>query len=86
MFEEIRRPLALEKWVENLFRPTVIAGMMASIVISVVALIHRVYSTWGGAYLVCMATLIVWEAFQLERVLKYSEPGRFNRFRFLFIE
>ena len=86
MFEEIRRPLALEKWVENLFRPTVIAGMMASIVISVVALIHRVDSTWGGAYLVCMATLIVWEAIQSERVLKYSEPGRFNRFRFRFTE
>ena len=86
MLEGIRRPLSLEKWVENLFRPTVIASMMASVVISAVALVHRVDSTWGGAYLVCFAFLIVWEAIQSERVLKHSEPGRFSRLRFRFTE
>ena len=86
MLEGMRRPLSLEKWVENLFRPTVIAGMMASVVISVVALVHRLDPTWGGAYLVCFAFLIVWEAIQSERVLKHSEPGRFNRLRFRLTE
>lgn len=86
MLEGVRRPLSLEKWVENLFRPTVIASMMASVVISVVALVHRVDPTWGGAYLVCFTFLIVWEAIQSERVLKHSEPGRFNRLRFRFTE
>ncbi len=86
MLEGIRRPLALEKWVENLFRPTVIAGLMASVVISVVALVHRLAPTWGGAYLVCFAFFIVWEAIQSERMLKHSEPGHFNRARFRFTE
>jgi hypothetical protein len=86
MLEGIRRPLSLEKWVENLFRPTVIAGMMASVVISVVALVHRVDPAWGGAYLVCFAFLVVWEAIQSERVLKHSDPGRYGRARFRFTE
>jgi len=86
MLEGMRRPLSLEKWVENLFRPTVIAGMMALVVISVVALVHRVDPTWGGAYLVCFAFLIAWEAIQSERVLKHSEPGRYSRVRFRFTE
>ena len=86
MLEGIGRPLSLEKWVENLFRPTVIAGMMTSVVISLVGLIHRLDSTWGGAYLVCFAFLAVWEAIQSERVLKHSEPGRFNQVRFRLTE
>jgi len=86
MLEGIRRPLSLERWVENLFRPTVIAGMMTCVVISVVALVHRIDPTWGGAYLVCFAFLVVWEAIQSERVLRHSEPGRFNRARFRFTE
>jgi Na+-transporting methylmalonyl-CoA/oxaloacetate decarboxylase gamma subunit len=86
MLEQIRRPLALERWIENLFRPTVIAGMMASIVISVVALIHRMDPMWGGAYLVVFAFGVSWEAIQSERVLKHSAPGQFNRARFRFTE
>jgi hypothetical protein len=82
MLEDARRPLSLEKWVENLFRPTAIAGMMASVVISVVALAHRVDPGWGGAYLVCFTFLVVWEAIQSERVLKHSQPGRYSRLRF----
>ncbi|MEA3345545.1 MAG: DUF4129 domain-containing protein [Chloroflexota bacterium] len=82
----MRPPLSLERWIENLFRPTVIAGMMTSVVISVVALVHRVDPSWGGAYLVLFTFLVVWEAIQSERVLKHSEPGRFNRARFRFTE
>jgi len=86
MLEGIRRPLMLEKWVENLFRPTVIAGMMTCIVISVVALVHRATPSWGGAYLVCFAFVVTWEAIQSERVLKHSAPGHYNRARFRFTE
>jgi Na+-transporting methylmalonyl-CoA/oxaloacetate decarboxylase gamma subunit len=86
MLEQIRRPLALEKWIENLFRPTVVASMMASIVISAVALVHRVDPRWGGAYLVVFVFLVSWEAIQSERVLKHSAPGQFNRARFRFTE
>jgi hypothetical protein len=86
MLQAMGRPLSLEKWVENLFRPTVIAGMMASVVISVVALVHRLDPAWGGAYLVCFAFVIVWEAIQSERVLKHGSPGRYSRARFRFTE
>ena len=80
------RPLSLEKWVENLFRPTVIAGMMASVVISAVALVRRADPGWGGTYLVCFAFLVVWEVIQSERVLKHSDPARYNRGKFRFTE
>ncbi|MGQ9625947.1 MAG: DUF4129 domain-containing protein [Anaerolineae bacterium] len=59
-----------EHWVERFFRPFVVAGMMACVVISMVELFRIIAPAWDGRYYVALAFLASLEGIYSERLIK----------------
>jgi hypothetical protein len=72
-----------EKWVDNVFRPLAVAGMMGSIALSFVNLIRLFFPSWNGAYIVVGCVLAALEANYSYRLIhaKDLRGGDVLRFR-----
>ena len=57
-------------WVENLFRPLALGGMVACVAVSVVGLVRLFAPTWNGTYLVVGCVLAALEASYSYRLIR----------------
>jgi hypothetical protein len=57
-------------WVENLFRPLVVGAMLGCIALSLVELVHLVFPSWNGIYLVVGCVLAALEANYSYRLIR----------------
>lgn len=73
-------------WVEHLFRPSAIGGMIACIVLSVVALARLFVPAWNGTYLVVGCVLIALEANYSYRLIRARRLQGAEMLRFRGVE
>lgn len=62
--------MSRDKWVDNVFRPLAVAGMMGSIALSFVNLIRLFFPSWNGAYIVVACVLAALEANYSYRLIR----------------
>lgn len=62
--------MSRDKWVDNVFRPLAVAGMMGSIALSFVNLIRLFFPSWNGAYMVVACVLAALEANYSYRLIR----------------
>jgi hypothetical protein len=72
-------------WVENWFRPTVVAAMLTCIVVAFVELAGRVVPGWRGPHYIVFAFLVAWVGIQSERLLQHRGPD-YARWRYRVVE
>ncbi len=75
-----------DHWVERLFRPLVIAGMMTCVVISIVEVVELIVPAWDERYLVLLAFGITLEGIYSERLIKRRRIRGLDRLKFRLIE
>ncbi|HMA35241.1 MAG TPA: DUF4129 domain-containing protein [Chloroflexia bacterium] len=70
-------------WVENLFRPLVLALLLGALVQSAVELLRQVVPSWNGSYLVVLGGLVGAEAYYSQRFLarQHWDTGPALRYR-----
>jgi len=71
-----------EKWVDNVFRPLAVAGMMGSIALSFVNLIRLFFPSWNGTYIVVACVVAALEANYSYRLIRARGLRGSDVFRF----
>ncbi|MGD2105788.1 MAG: hypothetical protein PVJ55_11830, partial [Anaerolineae bacterium] len=62
--------MSRDKWVDNVFRPLAVAGMMGSIALSFVNLIRLFFPDWSGVYILVSCVLAALEANYSYRLIR----------------
>jgi hypothetical protein len=73
-------------WVENLFRPLAVGGMMGCIALSFVRLIQLFFPDWSGAYMVVGSVLAALEANYSHRLIRARKIRGPDLLRFRAVE
>jgi hypothetical protein len=75
-----------DEWVDNLFRPLAVGGMMGSIAYSLVDLIRLFFPSWSGTYIVIGSVLAALEANYSYRLIRAGNLRGADVLRFRAIE
>ena len=78
--------MSRDKWVDDVFRPLSVAGMMGSIALSFVNLIRLFFPSWNGAYMVVACVLAALEGNYSYRLIRARGLRGSDVFRFRAIE
>lgn len=73
-------------WIEDWFRPTVVAAMLTCIVVAFVELMARIVSGWQGIHYVIFVFLVSWEGIQSERLLRRRGFDHLDRLQYRAVE
>jgi hypothetical protein len=73
-------------WVENVFRPLAVGGMMGCIALSLVRLVQLFCPDWSGAYMVVGSVLAAVEASYSHRLIRARKIRGPDLLRFRFVE